>query len=238
MSVPSGSDGILSARQALTFDDVLLVPRRASVLPSDVDLGTKLTRDVRLNIPLVSAPMDTVTESQLAIALAQEGGIGIIHKNLSIEDQCREVRKVKRSESGVILDPVTLDPEDSVSRAAEVMRLHNISGVPIVDQDHRVVGIITRRDLKFLESPERRLREVMTRDHLITAAPDTTLDDAERILKAAKVEKLLLVDKAGKLAGLITMRDIDARASIPTVARTNAGVCGWGRRWASTTQSG
>ena len=143
MSVPSGSDGILSARQALTFDDVLLAPRRAGVLPSEVDVGTKLTRDVRLNIPLVSAPMDTVTESRLAIALAQEGGIGVIHKNLSIEDQCREVRKVKRSESGVILDPVTLDPDDPVSRAAEVMRLHNISGVPIVDQNHKVVGIIT-----------------------------------------------------------------------------------------------
>jgi len=202
-------------RTALTFDDVLLVPRRSDVLPEQTDVRTLLTRRIHLNIPLVSAPMDTVTDSRLAIALAEEGGIGIIHKNLSVEEQCREVRKVKRSESGVILDPVTLGPEDSVSRAQEVMRLHNISGVPIVDADGRVVGIITRRDLKYLESRDRPVGQVMTRDKLITARPETTLDDAQRILMAAKVEKLLLVDADGRLAGLMTMRDIERSREFP-----------------------
>ncbi len=198
-----------SIGEALTFDDVLLRPRRSSVIPEQVNIGTRLTRRIVMNIPLVSAPMDTVTESRLAIALAEEGGIGIIHKNLSIEDQCREVRKVKRSESGVVLDPVTLRREESVSHAREVMKLHNISGVPIVEDDGRVVGIITRRDLKFLESRQLAIRDVMTKENLVTADPQTTLDDAERILNAAKVEKLLLVDRGGKLAGLMTMRDIE-----------------------------
>ena len=209
MSAAPDSKRLPSIREALTFDDVLLVPRRSSVIPERVDVCTKLTQRIRLNVPLISAPMDTVTESQMAIALAQEGGIGIIHKNLSIDDQCREVRKVKRSESGVILDPVTLHPNEPVRRAQEVMRLHNISGVPIVDGDGKVVGIITRRDLKFLESKQLAVHEVMTRENLVTSHPETTLDDAERILNAAKVEKLLLVDRGGKLAGLMTMRDIE-----------------------------
>ena len=208
-SAPAEPAPGLSIRDAVTFDDVLLVPKRSSILPGDTDLGTRLTRNITLNIPLVSAPMDTVTESQLAIALAQEGGIGIIHKNLSIEDQCREVRKVKRSESGVILDPVTLTPNDSVVRAQEIMRLHNISGVPIVAEGGKVVGIITRRDLKFLESRQLAVADVMTRENLVTAHPGTSLDDAEHILNAAKVEKLLLVDDEGRLAGLVTMRDIE-----------------------------
>lgn len=223
MSDAPGADRLASVREALTFDDVLLVPQRAAVLPSEVNLDTKLTRQIALNTPLVSAPMDTVTESSLAIALAEEGGIGIIHRNLSIEEQCREVRKVKRSESGVILDPVTLHPDDSVSRVAEVMRLHNISGVPILDRDRQVVGIITRRDLKFLESPERHLREVMTKDNLITAGPATTLDEAEGILKAAKVEKLLLVDRQGKLVGLMTMRDIERSRDYPHSCKDQRG---------------
>jgi IMP dehydrogenase len=195
--------------EAFTFDDVLLVPGRASLHPRDVDVSTQLTRAIRVNIPLVSAPMDTVTESSLAIALAQEGGIGIIHKNLSIDDQTREVHKVKRSESGVILDPVTLRPEDSVERAKELMRLHNISGIPVTHADHTLVGILTRRDLKFLESSDKRIAEVMTKENLVRAPPHTTLDDAEAILNQAKVEKLLLADEQGKLAGLITMRDIE-----------------------------
>jgi IMP dehydrogenase len=201
--------------QALTFDDVLLVPRRATVHPRDIDVSTQLTRRIRINIPLVSAPMDTVTESTLAIALAQEGGIGIIHRNLSIEEQTREVHKVKRSESGVILDPVTLRPEDSVARAQEVMRLHNVSGVPITREDGLLVGILTRRDLKFLESTDKRIADVMTRENLIKAPPHTTLDDAEAILKQHKVEKLLLVDERGRLAGLITMRDIERSREFP-----------------------
>jgi IMP dehydrogenase len=200
---------------AFTFDDILLVPARASIHPRDIDIGTQLTRQIRLNIPLVSAPMDTVTESSLAIALAQEGGIGIIHKNLSIEEQTREVRKVKRSESGVILDPVTLRPEDSVERAQEIMRLHNVSGIPITHPDGTLAGILTRRDLKFLESSDKRIAEVMTRDNLVKAPPHTTLDDAEAILNRAKVEKLLLADEHGKLAGLITMRDIERSREFP-----------------------
>jgi IMP dehydrogenase len=195
--------------EAITFDDVLLVPQRSDVLPEQVDVRTRLSRRIRLNIPLVSAPMDTVTESALAIALAQEGGLGFIHKNLSIEEQCREVRKVKRSESGVILDPVTLSPDHPVAAAQEVMRQHNISGVPIVQDGGRLVGILTRRDLKFVESSERRIREVMTSKNLITGPPETTLEEAERILTAAKVEKLLLVNDQGRLAGLITMRDVE-----------------------------
>jgi IMP dehydrogenase len=200
---------------AFTFDDVLLVPRRASIHPREIDVSTQLTRNIRINLPLVSAPMDTVTESSLAIALAQEGGIGIIHRNLTVEAQAREVQKVKRSESGVILDPVTLRPDDSVARAEVIMRLHNVSGIPITREDGTIVGILTRRDLKFLESPEKRIADVMTRDNLVKAAPHTTLDDAEAILKKAKVEKLLLVDERGKLAGLITMRDIERSREFP-----------------------
>mgnify|MGYP000110392540 FL=1 len=201
--------------EALTFDDVLLVPRRASVHPRELDVSTQLTRRIRLKIPLVSAPMDTVTESTLAIALAQEGGIGIIHRNLSIEEQTREVKKVKRSESGVILDPVSLRPEDSVARAREVMRLHNVSGIPITQADGTLVGILTRRDLKFLESVDKRIADVMTKNNLVKAPPHTTLEAAEALLKQAKVEKLLLVDDRGKLAGLITMRDIERSKEFP-----------------------
>jgi IMP dehydrogenase len=200
---------------ALAFDDVLIVPRRSTVLPDQIDVGTLLTRDIRLNIPLVSAAMDTVTESRLAIAIAQEGGIGIIHKNLSIEAQCREVHKVKRSESGVILDPVTLGPDAPVARAKEVMSLQNISGVPIVGDDGKLVGIITSRDMKFLERDDLKIREVMTAQDLVTGPPDTTLEDAAKILNRAKVEKLLLVDKNNKLAGLITMRDIERSRQFP-----------------------
>lgn len=200
---------------ALTFDDVSLVPARAHIHPRDIDVSTQLTRNIRINIPLLSAPMDTVTESGLAIALAQEGGIGVIHRNLSIEDQTREVRKVKRSESGIITDPLTLRPSDSVERAKTLMRLHNVSGLPVTTDDGTVVGILTRRDLKFLEDANRRIDEVMTRDALVKSAPDTTLDEAEAILIRAKVEKLLLVDGRGKLAGLITMRDIERAREFP-----------------------
>jgi IMP dehydrogenase len=200
---------------ALTFDDVLLIPRRSNVLPDQLDVTSRLTRDIALNIPIVSAAMDTVTESRLAIALAQEGGIGIIHKNLTIEAQCREVHKVKRSESGVILDPTTLGPNEPVAKAKEVMSLQNISGVPIVEEGHRLVGIITRRDMKFLEREDLKIRDVMTSENLVTGPPDTTLEKASDILNHAKVEKLLLVDKAGKLAGLITMRDIERAQHYP-----------------------
>jgi IMP dehydrogenase len=198
----------------ITFDDVLLVPARASVLPRDVDTSTRLTSNIRLNIPLLSAPMDTVTEAALAIALAQEGGIGIIHKNLSIEAQAREVEKVKRSENGIITDPVTLPPGESTGRARQVMADHNISGIPVVADGGRLVGILTKRDLKFLAS-ETRIEDVMTRTNLVTAPPDTSLDQAEQILNRHKVEKLLLVQPDGRLAGMITMRDIDKMRQFP-----------------------
>ncbi len=200
---------------ALAFDDVLITPRRSAVLPDQIDVSTQLTRTIRLNIPLVSAAMDTVTESRLAIALAQEGGIGIIHKNLSIEAQSREVHKVKRSESGVILDPVTLGPDAPVSRAKEIMSLHNISGVPIVEDGGKLVGIITSRDMKFLDRGDLRIRDVMTSRNLVTGPPDTNLEEASKILNRAKVEKLLLVDKGNRLAGLITMRDIERSRHYP-----------------------
>ncbi|MCH8852970.1 MAG: IMP dehydrogenase [Planctomycetes bacterium] len=211
------------AGDAITFDDVLLVPQRSSVMPRDVNVGTQLTRNITINIPLISAPMDTVTESQLAIALAQEGGIGIIHRNMSIDAQCREVHKVKRSESGVILDPVTMHPNDSVTSALERMRLHNISGVPIVADGNKLVGILTGRDLKFLDSQEMRIEEVMTRENLITAKPNTTLDEARKIISKAKVKKLLLVDKHNTLTGMITMRDIERLREFPHTTKDMRG---------------
>lgn len=210
-------------QDALTFDDVSLLPRRSAVLPDQLDVGTQLTRNIRLHIPLVSAAMDTVTESRLAIALAQEGGIGIIHKNLSIEAQCREVHKVKRSESGVILDPVTMPPDAPISAVKELMALQNVSGVPIVDGERKLVGIITRRDMKFLESENLKVRDVMTARNLVTGPPDTTLDDAHEILKRAKVEKLLLVDQSNRLTGLISMRDIERSRHYPISCKDRRG---------------
>ena len=210
--------------EAITFDDVSLVPARSRVIPSQADVGTRLTSEIELNIPLVSAPMDTVTESTLAIALAQMGGLGFIHKNLSIEAQTREVDKVKRSENGVITDPVTLHPKDKISLARKIMDEHNISGVPIVQEDNKLVGILTRRDMKFLDLDEDCLIEdVMTKDKLVTACPDTTLDEAEKILNRHKVEKLLLVDKSNRLVGMITMRDIDKTRQYPQSCKDSRG---------------
>ncbi len=210
--------------EGITFDDVLLLPARSSVVPRVADVTTRLTRNVPINLPLISAPMDTVTESALAIALAQEGGIGIIHKNLSVEAQTREVYKVKRSESGVIIDPITLRPSDSVNRAREVMKLHNVSGVPITDEAGKIVGILTSRDLRFLTtSDERFIRDVMTSRNLVTAPPDTTLEAAEQILHKHKVEKLLLVHPDNRLAGLITIRDIERSRLFPTSSKDARG---------------
>lgn len=215
----------------ITFDDVLLLPARSSVVPKDADVRTHLTRNITINIPLVSAPMDTVTEAGLAIALAQEGGIGIIHKNLPPDVQCREVEKVKRSANGVILDPVTLRPTDTVDRAAELMRLHNISGVPITDESGVLVGIVTRRDMKFLLHADRqgstagamKIAQIMTKDDLVTAPPGTSLDEADRILQQHKVEKLLLVHADRRLAGLITIKDIDKNRQFPNSCRDARG---------------
>ena len=208
--------------EGITFDDVLLLPAASDVVPRDVDTSTRLTRGIRINIPIVSAAMDTVTESSLAIALAQEGGIGIIHKNLSIEDQCRAVAKVKRSANGVITDPVTLVPAERVATAQKVMDENNISGIPIVE-GRRLVGILTRRDLKFLEDQAVTIAEVMTKANLITAKPDTTLEEAERILLKNRVEKLPLINGRGELVGLITIRDIEKLHQFPQACRDDRG---------------
>ncbi len=199
----------------LTFDDVLLVPAYSEVVPADVDVSSRLTRDISMNLPIVSSPMDTVTESEMAIGMAQEGGIGIIHKNLTPEQQALQVDRVKRSEHGVIVDPVTLSPDAPVSEAIKLMDERNIGGVPIVREDGRLVGIITRRDLRFLESGATRVEEVMTKDNLVTANEQTGLEDAARILRENKVEKLLLVDDQYQLRGLITIKDIDKNLRFP-----------------------
>ncbi|MCF7956810.1 MAG: IMP dehydrogenase [Phycisphaerae bacterium] len=209
--------------QAITFDDVLLIPGASNFLPKDANTATKLTRNISINIPLVSSPMDTVTESALAIALAQEGGIGIIHKNLTVEAQTREVDKVKRSENGIILDPVTLGPDIKVSIARELMAEQNISGVPIVDKNAKLVGILTRRDLAFLGNNEQNIQSVMTSENLVTGPPNTTLEQAEAILNRHKVEKLLLINTNGTLAGLITMRDIDRVHQYPNASKDPRG---------------
>ena len=207
----------------ITFDDVLLVPRFSAVVPSEVDTTTRLTRGIELTIPIVSSPMDTVTESEMAIALAQEGGLGVIHKNLSIERQAEEVDKVKRSANGIIMDPVTLPPTATVARAREVMDQYNISGVPITEEGRRLVGIITRRDLRFLESGETPIAEIMTKSGLVTATGTVSLDEAEKILMANKVEKLLLVDGRGLLTGLITIKDIDMMKRFPAACKDRQG---------------
>ncbi len=205
---------------ALTFDDVLLVPQRSNVTPGDVSVRTRFSRNVPLNTPIVSAAMDTVTESEMAIALARLGGIGIVHKNLAPPDQAREVSRVKRSVNGVIADPITLPPSASISEARELMEMHKISGIPIVDGAPdpegrpKVVGILTSRDLKFVENGQK-VEEVMTGQGLVTANPSTKLDDARAILQNAKVEKLLLVGDGGHLHGLITMRDLDNLSRFP-----------------------
>jgi len=206
------------AYKGITFDDVLLEPGYSDIVPKDVDVKTRLTRKIRLNLPILSSPMDTVTESDLAIALAQEGGMGIIHKNMSISEQTREVDKVKRSENGIIFDPITLPPNETVGNARKIMEENKVSGVPIT-VDGYLKGILTRRDLKFLEDNSQLISEVMSKDNLITAAESTTLEDVERILTKNKVEKLLLVDDQYRLKGLITIKDIDKLTSFPNACK-------------------
>ncbi len=208
--------------EGITFDDVLLMPAKSDFVPSQAETSTQLTDNITINIPIVSAAMDTVTEAALAIALAQEGGIGIIHKNLSVEAQKREVVKVKRSEHGVILDPVTLSPAEPVRRAQELMNVQNVSGIPIVD-GKKLVGILTRRDLKFLKDYDVKIGSIMTKDNLVTGPAGTKLEEAKEILQKHKVEKLLLVNSGGELAGLITMRDIDRVQQYPRAARDRRG---------------
>lgn len=217
------SEQRLTITEALTFDDVLLQPGASSVLPKDVDVSTQLTKTIRLNVPVMSAPMDTVTEARMAIAMARGGGVGIIHKSLSADDQAGQVRLVKRSEHGMIADPVTCRPSDTLRDVDALMAKYRISGVPVVDVEHRLVGIITNRDMRFEENLSRPVHEVMTRDRLITAAPGTTLEVAKRILAKFKIEKVPLVDQEGKLSGLITLKDIEKIAQYPYSAKDASG---------------
>jgi IMP dehydrogenase len=215
-----------SLATALTFDDVLLVPQHSTVLPTQVDVSTRLTRNIRLNVPLLSAAMDTVTESQLAIAMAQLGGLGVIHKNLSIDEQAAEVDRVKRSESGMIVNPITLSPDNRIHEALELMKNYRISGVPITDdgsKEGRLVGILTNRDLRFETNVSRPIREVMTSDPLFTVPVGTTLDEAREILHQRKVEKLLVVDHNFRLKGLITVKDIQKAIKYPGACKDALG---------------
>ena len=206
----------------LTFDDVLLVPRRSDVLPRDVETTTRLTAGIKLNIPIVAAAMDTVTEGSMAIALARLGGLGFVHKNLSIEQQAAEVDKVKRSESGMIVDPITMSPENRIHEALERMRHYRISGVPIVEGT-KLVGILTNRDLRFEKRTDLKVSEVMTRDNLVTVPVGTTLEQAHSILHEHKIEKLLVVDEAYNLKGLITVKDIEKKRSYPNACKDELG---------------
>ena len=209
-------------KEGLTFDDVLLIPAKSEVLPADVSVKTRLAKDIYLNTPIVSAAMDTVTESRMAIAIAREGGIGVIHKNMSIEQQCDEVDRVKRSENGVITDPFSLGPDHFVYDANDLMAKYKISGVPIVE-NNKLVGIITNRDLKFLDDYNVKIREVMTKENLVTAPVGTTLQEAQEILRKHKIEKLPLIDADGNLKGLITIKDIEKATQYPNTARDKQG---------------
>lgn len=209
--------------EGITFDDVLLVPRYSEVLPRETDLRTKLTKDITLNIPIISAAMDTITEANMAIAIAREGGLGVIHKNLSIEEQADQIDRVKRSESGMILDPITLKSENKVGEAVELMAKFHISGIPIVDSNKRLIGIITNRDLRFNPALDLKIEEVMTKDHLITAPLGTTLEEAEKILQEHRIEKLPVVDENFVLRGLITVKDIQKKKKHPNACKDEMG---------------
>ncbi|MBI3099504.1 MAG: IMP dehydrogenase [Planctomycetes bacterium] len=209
--------------EAITFDDVLILPALSDVVPTDVDTRTSFTRKIALQIPIVSSAMDTVTEAKLAIALALEGGIGIIHKNLDAEAQAKEVYKVKRSANGIIADPVCLPPTETIGTAKKIMAEQRISGIPIVEEGNRLVGILTHRDLRFHKSDHKKIADVMTKGKLVTAAPDTTLDEAKDILFKHKVEKLLLVDKENRLRGLITIKDVNLTAQYPKACKDGRG---------------
>ena len=216
------------AAEGLTFDDLLLEPAYSEVMPGDCDVSSPLTRRITLNVPILSSPMDTVTESDMAIGMAQEGGIGVVHKNLTVDRQALEVDRVKRSEHGVIVDPVTLPPEATVADAKRLMSERNIGGVPIVDADPaggpgKLRGILTSRDLRFLDTADVRISEVMTKDNLVTAPPETDLREAQQILLRSKVEKLLLVDDRFRLRGLITIKDVDKNRRYPRACKDDRG---------------
>ena len=220
--------GAKFVKEGLTFDDVLLIPAESDVLPNEVDLSTKLTKDITLNIPLMTSAMDTVTESNMAIAIAREGGIGVIHKNMTIEDQATEVDKVKRSENGVITNPFFLSPRHLAQDAEDLMRKYKISGVPICEADGTLVGILTNRDMRFLTDYSAPISEVMTKENLITAPVGTSMEKAQEILRQHKIEKLPLIDENGYLKGLITIKDIEKAVQFPNSARDEKGrlLCG------------
>lgn len=209
--------------EALTYDDVLLLPGYSEVLPRDTDTSAQITRNIRLNIPLVSAAMDTVTEAKLAIAMALEGGIGIIHKNMTIDQQAAQVRKVKRSQSGMILDPITLSVDATVSDAEAIMKENKIGGIPVVDKENKLIGIVTNRDLRFEKKLKKPVKDIMTKENLVTATSEVGLTEAEAILQEHKIEKLPIVDKEGKLTGLITYRDILKNKDRPNACKDEYG---------------
>lgn len=219
------SDANKFSKEGLTFDDVLLIPGESDVTPNMIQLGTTLAGKVKLKTPIMTSAMDTVTESKMAIAIAREGGIGIIHKNMSIEKQADEVDKVKRSENGVIVNPFSLTENHFVYDADELMGKYKISGVPIVDNEGKLVGIITNRDMRFMTDFNTRIADVMTKDNLVTAPVGTTLQEAQEILRAHKIEKLPLVDQDGYLKGLITIKDIENPSSTPTPQGTSGADC-------------
>jgi IMP dehydrogenase len=209
--------------KALTFEDVLLVPQYSNVLPKEVDLRTRFTRNVSLNIPIVSAAMDTVTEARAAIALARLGGIGVIHKNMDIETQAKEVMKVKKSESGIIIDPVKVFPDDSIAKALDIMATYKISGVPVVDKNDKLLGILTNRDLRFEKDYTKSVKALMTPMPLVTAKEGITLEEAEQILHKHKIEKLPIIDDEGHLKGLITIKDIQKKKEYPNANKDKYG---------------
>ena len=209
--------------EGLTFDDVLLVPARSEVLPRETDVSTMFTRDIRLRTPIVSSAMDTVTESELAIAMARSGGIGVIHKNMTIERQCAQVRRVKRAENGMIYDPVTISPDATVGQALGMMAKHHVGGIPVVDADNRLIGIVTNRDLRFQEDMNLGISAIMTSENLVTAPKGVSLDEATAILRSTKVEKLPVVDENGRLAGLITYKDLMKIKDNPIASKDSKG---------------
>ena len=213
------------AKEGLTFDDVLLLPAKSEVLPKDVNISVELTDSIKLNVPVISAGMDTVTEAEMAIAMARQGGLGVIHKNMSIEQQAEQVDKVKRSESGVISDPFFLTPDHQVFSAEHLMGKYRISGVPIVnnEQEQKLVGILTNRDLRFIQDYSIQISDVMTKEDLVTAPVGTTLEEAEKILQQYKIEKLPLIDQEGTLKGLITIKDIEKVIEFPNSAKDDQG---------------
>src|SRR5687767_14273451 len=207
----------------LTFDDVLLKPAESSVLPSQADTRTRVTGEISLNIPVLSSAMDTVTEADMAIVMAQLGGLGVLHRNMEVEEQAAAVRAVKRFESGMVINPITMAPEQTLADALELMARHKISGIPVTEKGGRLVGILTNRDVRFAENPRQPVAELMTRDNLATVGPGVTQEEARRLLHQRRIEKLIVVDEAGRCTGLITVKDIEKAVTYPNATKDSAG---------------